>query len=429
MLGLAVAGVASLMASADLAPRRELRLPPAQALQGAGSGPLAASGPTTIFVNFDGATLKGGEEDARSNSTLIGYQGPFEAYGEGAKRAAVLQAVREDWLAYDATVTDTRPESGDYTMVMVGPTNFTDGSLGIALLDCGNNWTANNVVFAFHDIDDGYTAASTATTIGQEVAHAFGLEHVDAPADIMHPYNVGGDPVFRDECGSVVPAPGIGILCRAQHIESCGEPERQNGHAELLSMIGARPVDLMPPVVRITAPEAEAHFAPHQTFVISVDATDNEEVGVVELLQGDTVVATDDARPFSWQVRGAGSGGYTFVARARDTAGNESRSAPLQVWIGDGHPGGSGESSGGVDTDDSLDFGSTGDAQTGDAESSGGDSDGPPTPYEPSEIPDSEDPFDPFGDACSCRNTSPLGLHGLLLWCLPLLLRRRRPTA
>jgi hypothetical protein len=75
--------------------------------------PLPAS-QGRIFVNFDGATLTDGWDDATANVTQIGEcAGNFAAYGEGAKRDAVMQAVRDDWSAYNVIIVDERPDSGD----------------------------------------------------------------------------------------------------------------------------------------------------------------------------------------------------------------------------------------------------------------------------------------------------------------------------
>ncbi|MGB1276981.1 MAG: hypothetical protein ACPG77_14650, partial [Nannocystaceae bacterium] len=65
-----------------------------------------------------------------------------------------------------------------------------------------------NVVYAFHSANDQFPAATQATTISQEIAHAYGLEHVDEPGDIMNPYNAGGDPGFLDTCIPIIPNNG-----------------------------------------------------------------------------------------------------------------------------------------------------------------------------------------------------------------------------
>ena len=379
---------AVVLSSAPLGPTRAApRLPPASALE-APRNPLQGPQPATFFVNFDGATLSGDREDARTNGTLIGWHGEFEGYGTGTKRAAVMQAVHQDWQPFAATISDSRPTGGSYSMVMVGPTNFTNGSLGVALLDCANAWTSNNIVYAFHHIDDGFTAAATATTISQELAHSYGLEHVDEENDVMYPFNTGGDPSFTDACHDVVEAAGIGILCTEQHRASCGSSERQNGHAELMRFIGPRPADLSAPEVWFTAPADGATYTEGEPFVLSVEAYDDVGVVAVELLAGGERVATDDARPFSWEVVGAGPGVYRFEARAYDASGNATSTEVLEVRVISED---AGETEGESDTEgDPLSFGSTGDA---DAEDSGLP---PDAALDPEAVSPDQDPYDPF---------------------------------
>ncbi len=397
------------------------RLPPASALGQVNPAQLDGPAAATLFINFDGAELNDKREDARHNGTLIGWKGSFEAYGDGPKQTAIMQAVRQDWLPFNATITDTRPSAGDYTMVMVGPTNFTDGSLGIALLDCANRWTSNNVVFAFHHADDGFTAAATATTISQEIAHSYGLEHVNDDDDLMFPYNNGGDPAFTNTCHPIVEAAGIGILCTQQHEASCGSAARQNGHAELMRFVGPRPVDVNPPTVRFTAPQSTDEFEVGESFVLAVDATDDDAVVAVELLAGGELVAADDAEPFSWEVTGAPPGTYHFEAVAYDDAGNTTTTDILEliVYATEETDGGTATETGGWETEgDTLEFGSTGDHEDNNLP--------PDAALDRQTIPPGEDPFDPFAGQCDCRTDAPAPSA---LWILLLLAaaRRRRP--
>src|SRR5690606_18073093 len=146
---------------------------------------------------------------------------------------------------YKVTITDTRPPAGNYTMGVFSPTNpFGGGVLGIAPLDC-NDQLARNIVFAYHSANDQFQAATQATTMSQEIAHAYGLEHVKEPNDIMNPYNAGGDPAFLDKCLAYDQGGG-GIQCNQQHNEFCGG-SGQNSHAELTALFGQAAPDLTPP--------------------------------------------------------------------------------------------------------------------------------------------------------------------------------------
>lgn len=287
-----------------------------------------------IFVNFDGATLTSGYDDSRTNTTQIGQlAGQFAAYGMGPKRDAVMQAVREDWAAYNVIVTDTRPASGDYTMNMTGPTNpFGGGVLGIAPLDCEDQQTHNNITYAFHSVNDQFSATVQATTIGQEVAHSYGLEHVNEPGDIMNPYNAGGDASFLDSCIQIVS--NQGVACQAQHAAQCGTGTSQNAHQELLTLFGPSAPDTEAPVVQIVAPNDGDAFEEGASFQIDVVATDDNAVDHVQLFNNGQGLETDASEPYGWSVSNIPAGTYELYVVAHDLAGNIGMSNVVTVTVG-----------------------------------------------------------------------------------------------
>ena len=204
------------------APEAELRAPhgvradprpvPPGLLKDVDPSPQFGAAKSNVFyLNYDGVTIQynGQEDDSSQNiSQFQDFAMSYQPYGDGAKRAASSQAVKADWSKYNVVITETRPGGGNYTMCVNSPTNpFGGGVLGIAPLDCDDN-QARNIVFAYHSANDDFPAATQATTMSQEIAHAFGLEHVKEPNDIMNPYNGGGDPAFLDQC-----APTTGIHC------------------------------------------------------------------------------------------------------------------------------------------------------------------------------------------------------------------------
>ncbi|MBP7286370.1 MAG: hypothetical protein KBB21_07130 [Nannocystaceae bacterium] len=370
-----------------------------------------------VFVNFDGAELSSGWDDATQNVTQIGEcAGSFAPYGDGAMRDAVLQAVRTDWNDFDILVTDTRPASGEYTMNMTGPSNpFGGGVLGIAPLDCDDSQTASNITYAFVSANDGLSAAEHATTIGQEVAHSFGLEHVDDTADIMNPYVAGGDPTFKDECLTIVQ----GGSCPDQHIAECGDAYAQNAYRELMTLFGPSSPDAQAPTVSITFPLDGQEFEAGTGFAVMVDVVDDQGIGGVTLYQDGAMVGEDASAPYSWQVNGLPSGVYEFYVRAVDLAGNEAMSDTVTIGIGtappnggdDGPPGGGSDGGGtGVDTaDDGSDGGGDG-LDDGDGAATAG------------ALPPGFG-FDADEGACACRST---GSPSLAWAWVPLLVCRRR---
>ncbi len=293
----------------------------------------ASSDPTVLFLNFDGAELISGPDDARSNvTTITNLSGPYPPYGEnGAKRQAVMQAVREDWSAYNAVITDRRPEGGDYVMTMIGPGNpDNDSKLGIAVLDCGDTRTRNNVVFAFHSSSDSHTATSTATTISQEIGHSVGLEHVDQASDIMNPTNVGGDPAFRDECLPL----SQGAECPAQHEAECENPEQQNSHRELYELMGPATPDASGPSIELIAPLDGENFETDESFEIVIDADEGVTVHKAALFVNTVLQDTDDAAPFGWTAAQSVSGEYELRVEVQDTQGYIRVSNTVTVTVG-----------------------------------------------------------------------------------------------
>ncbi|RMG98636.1 MAG: PEP-CTERM sorting domain-containing protein [Deltaproteobacteria bacterium] len=402
-----------------------------------------------IFVNFDGANLQSGWDNSKTNTTQISQlAGPFAAYGQGSKREATMQAVRDDWAPFNVIVTDTRPASGDYTMNMTGPTNpFGGGVLGIAPLDCNDSQTHNNITFAFHSANDQFSASTQATTIGQEVAHSYGLEHVDEPGDIMNPYNAGGNPSFTDQCIQIVS--NQGIVCGSQHAAQCGSSNMQNSYRELLALFGPAQADDTPPSVTITSPADGAMYEAGASFQITADASDDVGVQQVDLYVDGSFSQSDGTAPYGWNVENIPAGTYTFYAVARDLSGNEAQSNEVTIEVteagGSGGDPSGGDPSGG---DPSGGDPSGGDPSGGDP--SGGDpSGGDPSGGDPSggtgsgggsgEPPPDEDsgpvdtgPFPPgYGergmeDGCACTATEPNTVAPLALVGLFLFGRRRR---
>ncbi|HWB76446.1 MAG TPA: Ig-like domain-containing protein [Nannocystaceae bacterium] len=332
-------------------------------LRAIGAPKLAKQG--VLFVNFDGAELSSGWDDSINDVTQIGEcAGSFAAYGDGSMRDAVMQAVRTDWAAFDMVVTDTRPASGDYVMNMTGPSNpFGGGVLGIAPLDCDDSETPNNITFAFVSANDGLGASEHATTIGQEVAHSFGLEHVGDEGDIMNPYVAGGDPSFKDECIGIV----NGGSCPDQHAAECGDAYSQNSFRELMTLFGPSTPDAAAPTVAITFPMDGQELDNGTDFAIMVDASDDQGIAEVTLYQDGEAVASDGSAPYSWQVNGLPAGVYELYAKATDLSGNEAMSDTVTIGIGHAPPpsddggvsdsGDAGDDGGGVDDGGNVDDG------------------------------------------------------------------------
>ncbi len=380
-----------------------------------------------VFVNFDGANLSNGWDDSTNNVTQIGeLAGNFAAYGQGAKRDATMQAVRADWEPFNVIITDTRPASGNYTMNMTGPTNpFGGGVLGIAPLDCDDSQTHNNITYAFHSANDQFSAATQATTIGQEVAHSYGLEHVDQPSDVMNPYNAGGDASFIDQCFTIVQ----GVACGSQHAAECGSSGQQNSYAELMTLFGASDPDTSSPTVSITYPGNGATFPTGSDFTITVEANDDQAVEQVTLYSNGMQQGSDSSPPYGWDVSNIPAGDYDFYVVATDAAGNEASSATVSISVGDDLPpsngdsgdSGSAGSDGGSGGDGGADAGGDGGADAGADTGSPSDDGSLPPGY------GLDDGLDD-ANACACKNgrSGRGSTFGLLALVFLGAIRRRR---
>jgi len=392
---------------------------------------------STIFANFDGATLSSGQDHAPSNTTQISEcVGSFAAYGGGSKRTASFQALVTHYEPFDIGVTDTRPGGNSYAMIMAGPSNpFGGGVLGISPVDCGDQ-NPNNISFAFISANDSLSASMHGACMAHELGHAFGLEHVNDSGDIMNPSINQGTMVFKDQCISITG----GSYCASQHAQHCGSSQ-QNDYQELMGVFGPSSPDVAPPTVEITYPNDGDTFEEGADFTITVEANDDKGVVSIDLYNNGTMQSTDNAAPWGWDIENIPEGSYSFHAIAFDQAGNEATSNTVNIGVGAAPPpdpgddGGTGDDGGDGDTggDDGGDDGDTGgDGGTDDGGDGGGDdgADDGGQPFEPDEGPGSLPPG--YGDmgvdrdlGCGCGASPRAGsLWLLMLVGLPFARRR-----
>ena len=297
-----------------------------------GSTPTLAAAAGTLVIELDGGDVILGPDDAAQRSTPIAQMvGAFAPYGsDPERREALLQAVRADWSAYDVAVTSTPPAQGDFTMVMVGPSNpFGAAITGIATLDCDDAAGARSLAFAFYSADDGVPANVAATTISQEAAHGLGLEHVDGPGDIMLPVQAEGDSSFTDGC---LPISGP-VECGAQHLVECGSVELQNAHAELLRRFGPSEPDTLPPAVAITVPSDGFEIAEGEPVSVSVEASDDKGLAEATLYIDGVGSSTDPDVPYGWEIAELPAGDYEIYVVVADLGGNLGTSDVIDLHV------------------------------------------------------------------------------------------------
>jgi MYXO-CTERM domain-containing protein len=377
--------------------------------------------PRIIFLNFDGEQIQCNNsytDDARTNQSWVcgAYAGAgpmqYAAYnGSAAQKQQVIDATKAHWNAFNVSLVTSRPGSGNYEMAMIGPTNFIGGSvLGVAPLDCFDNLKVN-VVYAFNGA--GHSVAITATTISQELAHAFGLEHTSNQSDIMYPSANGGNKSFVDSCTSFT----NGSQCTSQHNQNCSG--QQNSYQDLLALFGPAMPDNEDPTVNITAPEDGAAVMVGSSFDIVVEANDDVGINIVELWINGDLAGSKSAGPFEWPAMNIPEGEHEFYAVARDDWGNEATSAVVTVYAtADGETG----------TGDGDGDGGDGDGDGGDGDGGDGDGGGSSGAYPGDAFPPGygQNYGDETGCACTTSNGLPTGATLMLLLVGAPLLRRRR---
>ena len=160
----------------------------------------------TLYLNFDAARVYSQAGDFWLGSTYIDVPGyDLSMYGwenlEEISKGYITNFVAEDYAAYDVTVTNVEPTSGEYTTMYIGGTSdwFQANSniIGVASYDI-NNRDASNYGFAFTEELSTYYSYSSgsimnfseyvANLVSHEAAHTFGATHIDDSSYIMNPY-------------------------------------------------------------------------------------------------------------------------------------------------------------------------------------------------------------------------------------------------
>jgi hypothetical protein len=421
--------------------------------------PLAAQA-GVLFVNFDGADMNGcgwGNNDPKNNCSTI-FKGNVLPYsGDAGKRAAVVQSMRKDFQDFNITVTDQRPgDNVDYDMEMIGDWDPAPqgGFAGVApSIDCFNG-TGGETSFT---LDYTGSAGGIARAALQEVAHTWGLEHVESTGDLLYPTTAGvADPSFKDECFQIVqlddankPVPS-GAECTTQHKQFCGVGTKQNSYRELLQIFGPSVPDLSAPTLEIVAPADGAEI--EGQVDLTIEAADEQSPMLLGItITGMGPIALDGPTEYypspaalTFPIKGLPPGAYDITVTVADEDQNLSEASVHFTVVEAPAPGTSGdEGSSGDDTgapttgqadtaaddtaaDDTDPTADTAADDTGAAEDTG-----PADPTGPSGNSDGSGTAD--GDAgddgCGCRTTDARSLAPLLLPLALGLRRRRAPVA
>lgn len=242
------------------------------------------NGERVLYINFDGALMKwcGSDDDTPVENCSTVFQGYVMPYTGGVlERAVMVQAIRKDIEDFAIVATDRRPAADvEYDMEMVGEWNPSVGGgfAGIAPhIDCYDN-AGPGTSFT---LEYSTTPLDLAKVVLQEVAHTWGLQHVEAGTDLLYP-TVGGaaDPSFVDQCINLVGSGDpVEALCPTQYAEHC-PPSQQNSYRTILSLFGPSTPDTEPPTVEIVNPPDGG--AVPVDFEIRLDLDDNNSPQLFE---------------------------------------------------------------------------------------------------------------------------------------------------
>ena len=292
------------------------------------------NGAHIIYINFDGAALKGGNDNATTNTSQIAggnvaYPAfdatPYAPMTADAAKATIAMYLTQYYAPFNAEIVTTRPTGKRYMMCMVGGTPSVVGepgqAAGVALLDCGNS-NESNVVFAFSKVltpqNTGSATASLkaiAVTCAQETAHGYGLGHTTNTKDIMYP-----------QLGN-----GVTGFGGSSNLQNDGSGQCSNGSTTqdsagmLISVIGAskggNPMTGPTPTVSFVTP-TDGSTVP-LTFDIVVAASETGgTISKVEISNGGMVLFTLTTPPFKKTVTAQSEGMAELTATAYDAMGN-----------------------------------------------------------------------------------------------------------
>ena len=288
----------------------------------------AALGVRVVYLNFEGITLTSSNntDNATSDTSFIisattppGQRLTIPPFSPadlsstgGLSRDQIISRVIDrlyaSHLDFDVQFVTTRPSSGTYSMVVFGGSCQSAAGAncaGVALLDCADN-NAVNVSFVF---PPGLRVDDMATTAAQEAAHAFGLAHTNDTEDIMYP-------TIRQ----TIPT-GFGAGSIPSGDVSCGGASFQDSYQLMMSTIGPRGQDTVPPAVAIGRPQAGAVVYPGD--VVDASASDASTITEVSLVIGGETIAISAQPPYSFIVPDTTIKGEVVLAvRALDEEGN-----------------------------------------------------------------------------------------------------------
>jgi hypothetical protein len=198
------------------------------------------AGPSRIiYLHRAPIELTGGPDDASRNiSSVLAASGVTAAKMPGYTGSAkdwswIVTCVGKKFEAFDVAVTDQRPQSDDYIMVVVGGEGHDIGGTKShrhagGLAPFNGKVIPKAVVFAFSKALRNHKR-NICEVIGMEVGHAYGLDHGYHCRDLMTYLDYCGYKRFQD----------LDIPCGESKKRPCasGRPT-QNSYRHLMELLG-----------------------------------------------------------------------------------------------------------------------------------------------------------------------------------------------
>lgn len=117
---------------------------------------------------------------------------------------------------------------------------------------------------------------------------------------------------------------GAGVLVVSASLAGCG--------GEIIGIPGG---DTTGPQVKLVSPEANSVYSNEQVVLLEAIASDDVGVTGVDFYDGSLLMGSSSAPPFrlSWTLKSSDNGIHSLTARARDAAGNEANSEPVEIAV------------------------------------------------------------------------------------------------
>ncbi len=308
-------------------------------------GITSAADTHLLFLNpcTGGCTVHSGSTDNRTDTSDIAQSTiTLSAFNQGdTVWQGVMSCARDTFSRFNVTVTDVDPGSTPHMEVMVAGVatellgSQGNGVGGIADFPCQSigscdSFMPNALVFAF--ANDPYYSGdpdNICSTVAQEIAHTWALDHVVDASDPMTYNQYSGIRQYHDNetCGSDCfnGTSPFGLTCtgsggQATHTCALGGAT-QNEVQVILALFGSSVPDTQPPAVMITSPTNGSTVVPG--FTVTATITDNVTVVSGEMKLDGTSLGKIGGPTFTWTTnKMLAPGNHHIDVIGTDGAGN-----------------------------------------------------------------------------------------------------------